>query len=92
MPQKQVEIIVSGLVQDVNFRYYTRELAQKLGLVGWVRNENDGTVKIVAEGEERKLRELVKWAKTGPQFARVKDVKVNWQESKGLFEEFSIEY
>lgn len=88
--QKRAEIIINGRVQGVFFRQKTKEEADKLGLLGWVRNEEDETVKIVVEGEEDKIKELIKWAKEGPRFARVNEIKVNWQEARGEFSQFNI--
>lgn len=83
-------IIVQGRVQGVFFRQRTKEEADKLGLFGWVRNESDGSVKIIAEGEEEKIKELIKWLRVGPKFARVDEVKVNWQEVQNEFSQFEI--
>lgn len=83
-------IIVQGRVQGVFFRQRTKEEADKLGLFGWVRNEEDGSVKIIAEGEEDKIKELIKWLRVGPRFARVDEIKIKWQEAKGEFSKFEI--
>lgn len=89
---KQVHILVSGRVQGVFFRSRTQEEAQKLGLVGWVRNTSDGRVEIVAEGKKEKLEELISWCKKGPLFAKVEDVEVEWQEPTGEFQSFEVVY
>lgn len=88
--KKQAEIIINGRVQGVFFRQKTKEEADKLDLLGFVRNEADGSVKIVVEGEEEKIKELIAWAKAGPRFARVKDIKVNWQKAKAEFSQFAV--
>ena len=49
---RRLEAVISGRVQMVSFRHYTQQKALELGVVGWVRNEPDGTVRTVAEGEE----------------------------------------
>lgn len=53
------EVCIVGTVQGVGFRWTTRELADKLGLVGWVRNLPDGSVILLAEGESEKLDQLM---------------------------------
>jgi acylphosphatase len=53
------EVIFKGRVQGVGFRYLTQDYAQALGLRGWVRNLADGSVQMVAEGEEKVVQELV---------------------------------
>jgi acylphosphatase len=54
------EVIFKGRVQGVGFRYMTQDYAQELGLLGWVRNLADGSVQMVAEGEEKDILELIK--------------------------------
>lgn len=63
-----------GRVQGVWYRGAAQEVAERLGLAGWVRNRRDGSVEIVAEGEEGALRRLVEWCREGPPLARVSDV------------------
>jgi acylphosphatase len=89
--KKRVIIRIYGFVQGVGFRYYTIGEAQKLGLSGWVKNEPDGSITIVAEGEEDKLKKMIDWAKKGPSWASVEDVKIDWQEPIGE-EGFEVRY
>ena len=56
---QRVNLVVTGAVQGVGFRYYARDEAKKLGLTGWVRNREDGKVEIAAEGEHNALEELI---------------------------------
>lgn len=87
---KRIVIIIKGKVQRVFFRQSTKVEADKLGLFGWARNEADGSVKIVIEGEEEKIKEFIKWAERGPRFARVGEVKIKWQEAQKEFSQFEI--
>lgn len=87
---KRLQAIVRGLVQGVNFRYYTRERARSLGLTGYVRNRWDGTVEVVAEGPEEALHSLLSWLHVGPSLARVSAVEVSWQAPTGEFERFEV--
>lgn len=73
---KAVQARVTGRVQGVSFRWYTREQAHRLGVVGWVRNEPDGSVLLHAEGEDDAVDALVAWCHTGPSMAKVTDVAV----------------
>ena len=57
--KKQTVLKIYGRVQGVFFRDSSRRKAKELGLSGWVRNEPDGTVQIVAEGEEKSLKKLI---------------------------------
>ena len=87
--KKRITIIIYGLVQGVFFRVEAKEKAKLLGLVGWSGNE-DGNVKIVAEGEEVALNQLLEWCRKGPAGARIDKVEVNWQEATQEFERFRI--
>ena len=88
---KEIEVFVSGRVQGVFFRQQTKEEALKLSLSGWVKNEEDGRVKIVAEGQKEKLEQFILWVKKGPPYAKVKEVVVKWQKAEGMTS-FEIKY
>lgn len=92
MMQKRLTIRVSGKVQGVWFRARTREEAEKLSLAGSVWNNPDGSVGIVAEGEEERLQKLLTWCRRGPTMARVMDLSYDWQEFQGEFDGFNIAY
>lgn len=88
--KKSLQILVSGRVQGVAFRYSTRQRATKLGLTGYVRNLYDGRVEIVAEGEENSLKNLLAWAYHGPPGAYVVRVEYEWSQGKNNFPSFII--
>ena len=90
--QTRLSAIVHGIVQGVNFRYYTRLKASKSGLVGYVRNRWDGTVEVVVEGERDALERLLAWLQVGPRSAIVKWVDAQWDEPKGEFTRFQVRY
>lgn len=87
---KRLELKIYGRVQGVFFRAGAAAKAQKLGLIGWARNESDETVKIIAEGEERVLKKLIDWCKIGTGIAKVARVEVKWDEAVGEFKKFEI--
>ena len=89
MPQR-VEVIISGRVQGVGFRYSTCRVAQRNGLTGWCRNNPDHTVTAVFEGEQTALEAMLDWCRRGPALARVDDVQAHWSEATGEFSSFSI--
>jgi acylphosphatase len=70
-----MRLTITGTVQGVFFRARTKEMADHLGLKGWVRNEVDGSVTIHAEGPTEKIEKLVEWCRTGPPAAQVDVVK-----------------
>ena len=69
-------IIVTGVVQGVYYRQSTKEKAVALGITGYVKNQPDGTVKIMASGSIDQLLQLVIWCKQGPPRAIVEAVNV----------------
>ena len=85
---KRIIINVYGLVQGVFFRYTTRKVARKLGLTGIVKNMPDGSIYIEAEGPENNLLELLEFAKKGPNYAKVEDVKYEFKDLENKFKGF----
>lgn len=90
MALRRVHLWIRGYVQGVNFRYYTRQQAQRLGLNGWVRNLPDGRVEVLAEGEEEALQALIAWCQRGPSLAEVEGVEVQWEPYRGDLSRFGI--
>ena len=90
MPDRRLEMRVEGRVQGVGFRMFVVDQAQALGLRGWVSNEPDGAVRIVAEGREDVLLRLLRAAREGPAGARVDVVDEAWAAPAGLAEGFVI--
>lgn len=77
MRQVTREIRVEGRVQGVGFRAWTVAEAAALGLAGWVRNELDGSVLVLAAGPEARVDELIAELHRGPPAARVREVEVS---------------
>lgn len=88
----RAHVLIRGRVQGVFFRAYTRDWAKELGVKGWVRNRSDGLVEAIFEGEEGRVKEIINRCRRGPPMAIVEDIKVDWQEYKGEFENFEIRY
>ncbi len=74
----QVKIKIYGEVQGVGFRWALRREAARLGFTATAENLVDGSVEIVAQGEEDALEQLLAFAKTGPSSARVERVETEW--------------
>jgi acylphosphatase len=89
---KRLTANVTGLVQGVSFRYYARREANRLGVKGWVRNESNGSVQLVAEGDEEALRTLLRFLHQGPSMARVDEVAASWTDSSGEFSTFEVRF
>jgi acylphosphatase len=77
-------------VQGVGFRYFIQRKARQLGLRGWVRNNDDGTVELVAEGPRPDLEQLMMAAEEGPRTARVQRVEVQWSSATGGLDAFDL--
>jgi acylphosphatase len=91
MGTRRVSLRIRGKVQGVFFRESTRQEATRLGLTGWVRNRDDGSVEAVAEGAQAALEEFIRWCHRGPQAARVTDVERTESEPTGEFRAFTVE-
>ena len=78
-----LDLVVNGRVQGVFYRASMRTEADRLGIAGWVRNEDDGTVHAHIEGTRAALEELVEWCRTGPPKAQVEDVRTTDSEVTG---------
>jgi acylphosphatase len=87
---RAANIVVSGRVQGVGFRYFVQHHAAQLGLTGWVRNLPNGSVEIEAEGAQESLERLLVQVRRGPRSAVVSNAEVTWQEHRGQFERFQI--
>ena len=89
---KEIEAIIKGRVQMVTFRDFAKGKARSLELYGTVENLSDGSVRVIAQGDEEKLKQLILLLKEGPHFAKVEDVKVGWREIKEKSDDFKIIY
>lgn len=87
---KRLEACVYGHVQGVFFRDTTRRVAQRQQLTGWVRNEPDGSVRVVAEGSEKALQSFEEFLHEGSPSARVSRVESSWEEATGEFRGFRV--
>ncbi|MEZ4862123.1 MAG: acylphosphatase [Caldilineaceae bacterium] len=89
---QRLTAIVHGRVQGVYFRDYTRREAIKLQITGWVANQSNSTVKVVAEGAESALTQLLAWLHTGSPSAQVTSVDVEWSAATDEFSHFEIRW
>ncbi len=91
-PEIRVRVVISGLVQGVFFRHYTRKSAINYGLSGWVKNRPDGRVEALLEGTEAQVAMMLEWCRIGPPSAQVTDVAVFREKATGEFTDFQIRY
>ena len=86
---RHVELVVEGKVQGVFFRKHTQQIAMQLGIKGFVRNQPDGSVYIIASGSLENIQQLIEWCKIGPRAAVVESVNINDVDEQS-FEKFEI--
>ena len=88
--KKRVRLLISGLVQGVFYRASAVQTGKRLGLSGYASNLADGSVEVVAEGEEPSLIKLIEWCRKGPPAAHVSDVEAEWSEATNQFVSFQV--
>lgn len=89
---EQYEITITGRVQGVGYRYYTVQQAQLLGVKGYVRNQADNSVLVVAQADEEIIDVFIDYLHIGPTRARVdhiSKIKINYF---SVFDNFSVKY
>jgi acylphosphatase len=88
--RERLDVLVRGRVQGVGFRVFVAREAWRLGLGGWVRNEADGAVHVVAQGPSADLDALLAILHEGPYGAEVRDVRVSRGPAVGSLSTFEI--
>lgn len=73
---KAENVVVTGLVQGVGFRWAARRAAERIGVRGWVRNRADGSVELHVEGDEERVAAMLAWLRKGPDGAVIKEMGV----------------
>ena len=88
--KKRYQVVIHGRVQGVMFRHNAARIAERSNVKGWVRNNPDGTVEAVFEGEEEDLDVVLNWCRKGPVGSKVERIDVNEEKFKDEFETFHI--
>ncbi len=87
---KRIHLIISGDVVGVGFRTWIKVAAKKLELTGWVKNRDDDTVELVAEGKEENLKTMIELCHKGPSVAWVEHIEEIWEEYQNEFDIFEV--
>ena len=87
---KRLEISIKGDVQGVSFRYYARDIAKKLGITGWIRNEADGSISLTVECKEENLQNFLNWCRQGSPMATIEKVESREGKYTGEFKDFEV--
>ena len=88
--QKRLEILFSGRVQGVGFRFTTERISKRFAVTGFVRNLPNGKVQVAAEGEEEVLKEFLKAVSESEMSHFIRGAEASWSHSQGTFQKFSI--
>ena len=91
MEEIRVRVLIEGLVQGVFFRASTQDEARALNIRGNVRNNPDGTVEAVFVGREKEVLAMIEWCRVGPSNASVTNIKIEYEELKDEFTDFSVD-
>jgi len=86
------KILVNGMVQGVGYRYYARQEAVSLNLVGYVKNMPDGSVLSEVEGARGLVEAYINALKIGPQWSSVQGIHVTWDKSTGKYNSFRVTF
>jgi len=89
---KRVHLVISGDVVGVGYRAWALRQAQDLRLSGWIKNRDNKTVELVAEGEKQALEKFIDFCKKGPDLAWVEHIEVKWLPVSGEFMDFAVVY
>ncbi|HET7466956.1 MAG TPA: acylphosphatase [Candidatus Dormibacteraeota bacterium] len=89
---ERLHAVVHGDVQGVGFRYFVMRSARPLGVRGWVRNRDDGSVELTAEGDRAALEQLLRAVHQGPRSAHVTRVDADWAAATGGLGPFDLTY
>lgn len=92
MNKARAHIFIKGRVQGVFYRAFTRNVAFKLGLNGWVRNLFDGRVEAVFDGDRGLVEQAITECRKGPSGSYVQNIEVTWEDYAGIPEGFKIRY
>lgn len=92
MDEARAHVFIDGRVQGVFYRAFTRDLALRLGLKGWVRNLRDGRVEAVFEGKRELIEEAIKQCSIGPPGAWIRNIETEWETFIGDMKGFTVKY
>jgi len=86
----RVHVVVNGKVQGVGFRAFTQNQATQKGIVGWVRNREDGSVELEAQGPRVILDDFLKALEQGPGLSCVEHITVDWKVTNRQTQGFTV--
>ncbi|HTY43885.1 MAG TPA: acylphosphatase, partial [Patescibacteria group bacterium] len=87
--KKSVRLYISGTVQNVFFRAFVKENAEKYNVKGFIRNLEDGRIEVFLEGEIEEVDRMIELCKKGPKFSQIKNVEIK-EEKLQDFKDFKV--
>jgi len=90
MKEVRLRVLIEGRLQGANFRLNTQQQADKLGLVGFIRNLSDGRIEIEVQGQENKVEQLLQWCQEEPHGGQIKSILFRYDEPINRYSEFSV--
>ena len=87
---KRLQAVFHGRVQGVGFRYTAEKLAQRFSVTGYVCNQENGTVELMVEGNEKELRELLKSIRSSHLALFIRNVDEVWSDATNEWTRFGI--
>ena len=87
---KKLNIVITGKVQGVGFRYWLYQIANEKNVYGWVKNINTNEVEAIFLGEEKKVDEIIKLCRKGPTSSNVVSVKIEDYQQEYTNKSFDI--
>lgn len=88
----RVHLTIHGKVQGVYYRAFTKELADSLGLKGWVKNLPNRCVEAIFEGEKEIIEMAINKCREGPPYSMVTNIEIKWEDNLEGFNDFRIRY
>ncbi len=90
MVKSGAKIVVSGTVQGIFFKNFTKENADKLKLKGFIRSLESGEIEVIVEGEKENISKLVEILKTGPAYSQIRNIKTEEKKWSGDLKDFKV--
>lgn len=85
-----ISLVISGKVQRVGFRWWIKRQADRRGITGWVRNNEDGSVEAYLQGNKEKVEELTNQCRLGPPSSQVESVEIEFKKGTEDYRDFRI--
>ena len=86
----EIQCLITGKVQGVGYRNFVESAVAELGLFGYVKNNEDGSVSVLAQGEPDILRQVVEYLHEGSLLSKVEGVSIEWGTAKVTYDDFKL--